>query len=65
MTKEGLAELGLSETDVLDRLVEKLFERAITEALGNVNSSVRKGLEEAVKIALANIKVNVNTEVKT
>lgn len=41
------------------------IERAMVEALGNVNSSVRQGLAEAVKIALASIKVEVNTKVKT
>lgn len=39
--------------------------RAVETALGNVNSSVRKGLEEAVKIALDKIKVTVDTKVKT
>lgn len=39
--------------------------RAMTDALGNVNSSVRKGLEEAVKVALANIKVKVDTKIET
>lgn len=39
--------------------------RAMESALGNVHSSVRKGLEEAVKTALAEIKVSVNTTVKT
>jgi len=39
--------------------------KAMEQALGTVNSSVRKGLEEAVKIALAGITVTVNTEVKT
>lgn len=40
------------------------IQRAMEQALGDVNSSVRKGLEEAVKIALAGIKVSVNTTVK-
>jgi hypothetical protein len=41
------------------------IQRAVTEALGQVNSSVRKGLEEAVKHAIASVQVKVATEVKT
>ncbi len=41
------------------------IERAMKDALGEVNSSVRKGLEESVKMALANIRVNVETKVQT
>jgi hypothetical protein len=41
------------------------IETAMKNALGEVNSSVRKGLEEAVKMALANITVRMSTEVKT
>lgn len=37
---------------------------AMVAAMGDVNSSVRKSLEEAVKMALANISIKVNTEVK-
>lgn len=39
--------------------------QAMKQALGDANASVRKGLEEAVKIALSNISVRVNTEIKT
>lgn len=39
--------------------------RAMEQALGNVNSSVRKGLEEAVTVALNNIKVTVDTKVQS
>ena len=39
--------------------------RAMETALGDVNSSVRKGLEEAVKISLNNIRVTVDTKVTT
>ena len=37
--------------------------RAMEKSLGEVNSSVRNGLEEAVKMALAGIKVSVDTKV--
>jgi hypothetical protein len=41
------------------------IERAVKQALGEVNSSVRKGLEEAVKIAIAGIKVSVDTKISS
>lgn len=50
---------------MIDNYLQYNIEKAMLEALGNVNSSVRKGLEEACKIALAGIKVTVNTQVKT
>lgn len=41
------------------------IERAMVAALGEVNSSVRKGLEEAVKHAIESVKVTVNTKVES
>lgn len=41
------------------------IDAAVKTALGEVNSSVRKGLEGAVKLALANVKVVVDTKVTT
>jgi len=41
------------------------IERSMKAALELATGSVKKGLEEAVKIALANIQVKVNTEVKS
>lgn len=41
------------------------IDAAMKKALGDANSSIRKGLEEAVKIALAQIKVEVNTKVSS
>ena len=40
------------------------IEKAMTDALGQVNSSVRKGLQDQVNLALQNIKVTVNTKVE-
>jgi hypothetical protein len=40
------------------------IEAAVKTALGEVNSSVRKGLEGAVKEALDRVKVTVNTKVE-
>lgn len=39
------------------------IKRAMEQALGEVNSSVRKGLEEAVKLAIASVKVKVETKI--
>lgn len=39
--------------------------QAMLKAFGEVDSSVRKGLEEAVKFAIAGIKVTVDTKVKS
>ena len=39
--------------------------QAMTKALGDATSSIRKGLEGAVKVALDQVKIIVNTEVKS
>lgn len=41
------------------------IEQAMVNALGVVNSSVRKGLEEAVNLALKQVTVKVDTTVKS
>jgi hypothetical protein len=40
------------------------IKRAMEQAMGNATTSVKKGLEEACKIAIAGIQVKVNTEVQ-
>lgn len=40
------------------------IDTAMKKALGEVDGTVRKGLEDAVKIALANIKLTVQTQIK-
>lgn len=37
--------------------------QAMEKAMGNATSSIKKGLEEAAKVAIANINVSVKTEV--
>ena len=41
------------------------IERAMKQALSTADASVRKSLEEAVKISLSNIIVKVKTDIKT
>lgn len=41
------------------------IDTAMKKVLGEANSNIRKGLEDAVKVALANITVQVKTEVKS
>ena len=57
-----------SSTRIVHLIHEHLqfhINRAVADALGQVNSSIRKGLEEAVKHAIASVQVKINTEVKT
>lgn len=50
---------------MIDEYLKYHIEAAVKTALGEVNSSVRNGLEGAVKMALANVKVVVDTKVTT
>ena len=50
---------------MIDKYLQYSISTAMEQALGLGVSSVRKGLEDAVKIAIDNIKVTVKTEVKT
>jgi len=52
-------------TYMIHQHLQYSIELALKTALGEVNSSVRKGLEQAVKMALDNIKVRVETKVQT
>lgn len=50
---------------MIDKHIHYTIEKAMKDALATANSSISKGLSEAVTIALKNIQVNVKTEVKT
>jgi hypothetical protein len=50
---------------MINQHLQYSIDNAMKKALGDVNSSIRKGLENAVKIALQNITVQVKTDVIT
>lgn len=61
----GWSQHGTRISYMIHEHLQYNIQKAVEVALGNVNSSVRKGLQEAVNNALDSVKVIVDTKVST
>lgn len=59
------SEKGTRITHLIHEHLQFHIEKAVEKALGEVNSSVRKGLQEAVNIALKSVSVKIDTKVQS